>query len=93
MLFWVPKETCIRLLFPDQLYLIHRNKHRELGKMRRQRTMFRMIEQDKTLEKELHNVDISNLPEKVLKVMPIKMPTKVGRRATTGTTSTKRYKI
>lgn len=55
--------------------------------------MFRMIEQDKTLEKELHNVDISNLPEKVLKVMPIKMPTKVGRRATTGTTSTKRYKI
>lgn len=30
------------------IYLIHRNKHRELGKMTRQRNMFQIREQDKT---------------------------------------------
>ena len=36
-----------------QLYLVHRNKHREAVKMRRQRNMAQMKEQIKTPEKEL----------------------------------------
>ena len=44
-----------------QLYLIHRNKHREPAKMRRQRNMAQVKEQIKTPEKELNEMDISNL--------------------------------
>ena len=33
-------------------YLVQENKHRELGKMRRERNMLQMKEQDKTSEKE-----------------------------------------
>ena len=46
-----------------QLYLIHRNKHREAVKMRRQRNMAQMKEQKKTLEKELNKMEISNLSD------------------------------
>ena len=42
-----------------QLYLIHRNKHREAVKMRRQRNMAQMKEQIKTPEKELNKMEIS----------------------------------
>ena len=45
-----------------QLYLIHRNKHRKVAKMRRQRNMAQMKEHTKTPEKELNKVEISNLP-------------------------------
>ena len=44
-----------------QLYLIHRNKHREAAKMRRQRNMAQMKEQIGTPEKELNKMEISNL--------------------------------
>ena len=44
-----------------QLYLIHRNKHREDAKLRRQRNMVQMKKQIKTPQKELHKVEISNL--------------------------------
>ena len=37
-----------------QLYLTHRNKHRDAAKMRRQRNMDQMKEQIKTPEKELN---------------------------------------
>ena len=40
----------------DQLYLIHRNKHREAAKMRRQRNMLQIKEQSKTPEKELNKL-------------------------------------
>ena len=43
-----------------QLYLAHRNKHREAAKMRRQRIMTQMKEQVKTPEKELNEMQISN---------------------------------
>ena len=43
-----------------QLYLIHRNKHREAATMRRQRNMTQMKEQIKTPEKELNKMDVSN---------------------------------
>ena len=44
-----------------QLYLIYRNKHREAAKMRRQRNMAQMKEHIKTPEKDLNEMEISNL--------------------------------
>ena len=46
-----------------QLYLVHRNKHRKAAKTRRQRNMAQMKEQIKTPEKELNEMEISNLSE------------------------------
>ena len=43
-----------------QLYLVHRNKHREAAKMRRQRNMAQMKELLKILEKELNKMEISS---------------------------------
>ena len=54
-----------------QLYLIHRNKHRKAAKMRRQRNMDQMKEENKTPEKELNKMETSNLLE--LKILVIKM--------------------
>ena len=48
---------------PKQLYLIHRNKHMEAAKMRRQRNMAQMKGQIKTPEKELNEMEISNLSD------------------------------
>lgn len=49
------------------IYLICRNKHRKVGKMR-QRNMFQMKKkkkkQDKTSEKELNKIEIGNLHNK-----------------------------
>ena len=56
-----------------QLYLIHRNKHREAAKMRRQRNMAQMKEQMKTPEKELNKMEISNLSEAESKTLVIMM--------------------
>ena len=42
--------------------------------------MFQMKEQDKTSEKELNKVKISNLPDKEFKVMITKMLTKLRSR-------------
>ena len=53
--------------------------NRELGKMKRQKNMFQMKKQDKTPEK-LSKMKISNRLDKELKVMIIKMLTKLGRR-------------
>ena len=44
-----------------QLYLIHRDKHREAAKMRRQRNMAQMKEQIKTPQKELNKLEVSSL--------------------------------
>ena len=46
-----------------QLYLICRNEHREVAKMRRQRNMAQMKEQIKAPEKELNEMEISNLSD------------------------------
>ena len=56
-----------------QLYLIHRNKHREAAKMRRQRNMAQMKEQIKTPEKELNKMEISNLSDAEFKTLFIRM--------------------
>ena len=56
-----------------QLYLAHRNKHREAAKMRRQRNTAQMREQIKTPEKDLNKMEISNLSDAEFKTLVIKM--------------------
>ena len=58
-------------------YIIHRSKLGDLGKFRRQRSMFQTKEHDKTEEKDLNEMKITNLPEKEFKVMIVKMLTKL----------------
>ena len=47
--------------------------HRKTDKMKRQRTMYQMKEQDKTSEKQLNEVEIGNFPEKEFRIMIVKM--------------------
>ena len=54
-----------------QLYLIHRNKHREAAKMRRQRNMAQIKEQNS--RKELNEMEISNLSDAEFKTLVIRM--------------------
>ena len=56
-----------------QLYLIHRNKHMKVAKMRRQRNMAQMKELIKSPEKELNEIEISNLPDAEFKTLVIRM--------------------
>ena len=56
-----------------QLYLIHRNKHWETAKMKRQRSMAQMKEQIQTPEKELNEMEISNLSDAEFKTLVIRM--------------------
>ena len=55
-----------------QLYLIHRNKHKEAAKKRQQRKMLQMKEQIKTPEKELKEMEISNLSDAEFKTLVIR---------------------
>lgn len=43
------------------------------NKMKKQRNVFQMKEQDKTSEKQLNKIEISNLPDKMFKVMVINL--------------------
>ena len=65
----VPDTYCIKAHYQDteskQLALIHRNKHREAAKMRRQRSMAQMKEEIKALEKQLNVKEISNVSDRV----------------------------
>ena len=54
--------------------------HRKIDKMKSQRTMYQMKEQDKTPEKELNEVEIGNLPEKEFRIMIVKMIQDLGKR-------------
>ena len=56
-----------------QLYLIHRNKHKEADKTRRQRNMAQMKEQIKTPGKELNETERSNLSDAEFKTLVIMM--------------------
>ena len=56
-----------------QLYLIHRNKHREAAKWRRQRTMAQMKEQNTTPEKELNEMKIASLSDGEFKTLVIRL--------------------
>ena len=75
---WTLEDTYyIRPHYQDteskQLYLIHRNKHREAVKTMRQRNMAQMKEQIKTPEKELNEMEISNLSGAEFKTLVIRM--------------------
>ena len=75
---WTLQDTYdIRPHYQDtelyQLYLIHRNKHREAAKTRRQRNMAQMKERIKTPEKELNEMEINNLSDAEFKTMDIRM--------------------
>ena len=54
--------------------------HRKTDKMKRQRTLYQMKEQDKTPEKQLNEVVIGNLPEKEFRIMIVKMIQDLGKR-------------
>ena len=56
-----------------QLYLIHRDKHREAAKTRRQRNMAQMKGQVKPPEKELNEMEIHNLSEAELRTLFTRM--------------------
>ena len=60
-----------------ELYLIHRNKHREAAKVRTQRNMAQMKEQNTTPEKELNEMEISNLSDAQFKTLVIRMLTEM----------------
>ena len=62
-----------KTLESKQLYLIHRNKHREAAKMRRHRNMAQMKEQIKTPEKERNKMQMSNLSDAEFKSLVIRM--------------------
>ena len=49
------------------------NPHSQKDKMKRQRTLYQIKEQDKTPEKQLNKLEIGNLPEKEFRIMIVKM--------------------
>ena len=53
-------RPCYKDRESKKLYLKHRNKHREADKLRRQRNGAQMKEQNKTPEKELNKMEITN---------------------------------
>ena len=55
------------------LYIIHRSKHREAAKTRRQKYMDQMKGQIKTPEKELNEIEISDLSDAEVKTLVIKI--------------------
>ena len=56
-----------------QLYLIHRNKHREVDTLGRQRNVAQMKEQKKNPEKELNEIEVTNLSDAGLKILVTRM--------------------
>ena len=66
-------RPCYQDTESKQLYLTHRNKHREAAKMSRQRNMAQMKEQIKTPEKELNKMEISSLSDAEFKTLVIRM--------------------
>ena len=78
MCHWALQDTYyIRPHYQDTeskpFYLIHRNKHKEAAKIRRQRNMAQMKEQIKTPEKELNEMEVSNLLDAEFTTLVIRM--------------------
>ena len=48
--------------------------------MKRQRAMYQMKEKDKTPEKQLHELEIGNLPEKEFRKIVVKIIQDLGKR-------------
>ena len=62
------------------VFLTYRNRHRDLDKMRRQRNVSKMKEQDKAMVKDLCETDISNMSEREFKLMIIRILTRLEKR-------------
>lgn len=60
-------------------FLTHRNRPRELLKMRRERIMSQMKVQVTTTAQDLSKMDISKMPDKEFKIMIIKLLTGLER--------------
>ena len=62
------------------MYQLHRNKNKKLDKIRQQKNMFQMREQDKNLEEELREMETGHLPKKDFKVVIVKVTKELRRR-------------
>ena len=54
-------------------FLIQRKRHRDLDKIRRQRILSQMKEQDKATARDLSQTDISNMPDREFKSLIIRI--------------------
>ena len=54
--------------------------HRKIDKMKKQKAMYQMKEQEKNPEKQLNEVEIGNLSEKEFRIMIVKMIQDLGKR-------------
>ena len=59
---------------------VEQKPHSQIDKMKRQRAMYQMKEQDKTPEQQLNEVEIGNHPEKEFREMIVKMIQNLGNR-------------
>lgn len=73
------QDCCFQDQETQLTYVIQRKKHRESDKIKQQKNIFQTKEQDKTSEKELKKIKISNLPEKEFEMIVIKMFTGLER--------------
>ena len=70
-------EDAKRTKVPQQLK--QKLHYRKFIKMKKQKVMSQMKGQDKTLEKQLNEVEIGNLPEKEFRIMIVKMIQDLGK--------------
>ena len=61
----------------QKTFLIYRNRKRELGKLRRQKNMSQMKEQDKITARDLSKRESSNMPDREFKIIIIKILTEL----------------
>ena len=64
-------EEARRTTMPQQLE--QKSHYRKLIRMKKQKAMSQMKEQDKTPEKQLNEVEIGKLPEKEFRIMIVKI--------------------
>ena len=76
------EATLYQLMGKDHIYFLSKifKCDRKIDKMKRQRAMYQMKEQDKTLEKQLNEMEIGNLPEREFRKMIVKMIQDLGKR-------------
>lgn len=61
-------------------FLTCRKRYKELDKMRGQRSLFQMKEQNKAMGRDLSKTDVSNMPDVEFKVMIIRVLTGLEKR-------------
>lgn len=53
-------------------FLTHRNRHRKVDQMRKQKSKCHIKEQEKVIARELNDTEVSTMPDKDFKVIIIK---------------------